>query len=99
MTAERFALDTNLLAYTRDDSAPTKQARAREVYGRAVRCGQCMLSVQTVGELYASLRKRGEVSVPAAIDAVREMTSLYQMVGIVPDDAERALRAIAGGNL
>ncbi len=99
MTGERFALDTNLLAYTRDDSAPDKQARAREVFWRSLRCGRCLLSVQTVGELYASLRRRGAVSVPAAIEAVRQMTSLLPMVGIIPDDAERALRAAAGGSL
>ena len=99
MTVERFALDTNLLAYTRDDSAAAKQARAREVFWRAIRCGRCMLSAQTVGELYASLRKGGEVPVAIAIEAVREMTSLFQLVGIVPHDAERALQAAAGGRL
>ena len=99
MSAERFALDTNLLAYTRDDSAPAKQARAREVLGRSIRCGRCLLSVQVVGEFYASLRKRNEVSIPAAIDAVHQMTSLFQVVGIVPDDAGVALTAAAGGRL
>ena len=34
-----------------------------------------------------------------AIEAVREMTSLIQLVGIVPHDAERALQAAAGGRL
>ena len=59
MTVERFALDTNLLAYSRDDSAPAKQARAREVFGGQYGAERCMLSAQTVGELYASLRKGG----------------------------------------
>ena len=99
MIPERFALDTNLLAYTRDDSAPGKQVRAREVFWRAIRSGRCLLSVQSLGELYASLRRRGAVSVPAAIEAVRQMTSLFLVVGIVPDDAERALRCAAGGTL
>ena len=99
MTAERFALDTNLLAYTRDDSAPAKQARAREVFWRAIRGRRCLLSVQAVGELYASLRKRNEVSVSVAVDAVRQMISLFQVVGIVPEDADVALRIAAGGRL
>ena len=99
MTGERFALDTNLLAYTRDDSEPVKQTRARDVFWRAIRSGRCLLSVQTVGELYASLRRRNAVAVPAAIEAVRQMTSLFPMVGIVPDDADLALRAAASGTL
>ncbi|MFL5337025.1 MAG: PIN domain-containing protein [Geminicoccaceae bacterium] len=99
MTAERFALDTNLLAYTRDDSVPDKQARARDVFWRAICCGRCLLSIQTVGELYASLRRRGAVPVAAAIETVREMTSLFPVIGIVPEDAERALRAAAAGTM
>ena len=95
MTAERFALDTNLLAYTRDNSAPVKQARARGVIGRAVRCKRCMLSVQVIGELYASLRKRSAVSVALAIETVSDMTSLFPIVSIVPGDADQALRAVA----
>ena len=93
MTAERFALDTNVLAYTRDDSAPVKQALAREVVARAVRCERCLLSVQTVGELYASLRKRGAVSSLEAARSVREMVSLIPVVAIVPADADAALGA------
>jgi predicted nucleic acid-binding protein len=99
MTAERFALDTNLLAYTRDDSAPTKQSRAREVVERAVRGKRCVLSVQVVGELYASLRNRGAVPVAVALQTVRETAALFQVVGIVPSDAERALDHAATGRL
>ena len=97
MTAERFALDTNLLAYTRDDSAPRKQSRAREVVERAVLGQRCALSVQVVGELYASLRKRDQVPVPEAIHAVREMTALFDIIDIVPEDAQRALGHVALG--
>ena len=93
MTAtERFALDTNLLAYSRDDLTPAKQARAREVIERAIRCGRCVLSVQVVGELYASLRKRATVPPEVATQAVREMTSLFPLIGIDPGDTEQALR-------
>jgi len=91
MTAERFALDTNLLAYSRDDSAPTKQSRAREVIGRAIVGQRCVLSMQAIGELYASLRRRNAVPVAVAVQTVREMTALFEIVGIAPDDAERAL--------
>jgi predicted nucleic acid-binding protein len=93
--AERFALDSNLFAYSRDDSTPTKQARAREVIERAIRCGRCVLSVQAVGELYAYLRKRDAVPADVATQTVREMTSLFPLIGIDPGDTERALRTAA----
>lgn len=99
MTAERFALDTNLLAYTRDDSAPRKQSRAREVVERAVLGQRCVLSAQVIGELYASLRKRDSVPVPVAIHAVREMTGLFDIIGIVPEDAQRALEQTGLGRV
>ena len=98
MTAERFALDTNLLAYARDDSAPLKQSRAREVVERAVLGQRCALSAQIVGELYASLRKRDKVPVLVALRAVREMIGLFEIIGIAPEDSQRALdQAALGG--
>jgi predicted nucleic acid-binding protein len=99
MTAERFALDTNVLAYTRDDSAPTKQERARDVVARAARCERCLLSIQTVGELYVSLRKRGAVSSLDAALSVRDMVSLFPVVALVPADAEAALVTAAAQQL
>ena len=63
------------------------------VVARAVRCERCLLSVQTVGELYASLRKRGAVSSLEAARSVREMVSLIPVVAIVPADADAALGA------
>ena len=99
MTAERFALDTNILAYSRDDLTPTKQARARAVIERAVRCQRCILSVQVVGELYASLRKRDTVQIAESAQTVREMTWLFPIVGIMPQDAEHALRSTARKHL
>ena len=53
MTAERFALDTNVLVYSVDDDSAPRSRRGRARYvARAVRCERCMLSVQSVGEFY-----------------------------------------------
>jgi predicted nucleic acid-binding protein len=97
MTAERFALDTNVLVYTRDDLGPDRQARARLVLQRSVTCQRCVLSAQTVGELYAALRKLGLVPPPAANQAVRDMVALFLLAGVQPQNTARALGAVAAG--
>ena len=70
MTAERFGLDTNVLIYLVDGRDPARQARAREVVGRAVATGRCVLSTpaaaqQAVDDLTVALT----IASPTAADA------------------------------
>lgn len=99
MSGERLALDTNVLAYAFDDLEPDRQARAREVIGRAARTARCILSVQSVGELHAVLRRRRLVPAAALAQSVRDLVTLFPIEGIAPADAELALSAAAAGQL
>lgn len=100
MTAfERFALDTNVLVYMFDGAYPERRERARLVVERAAGCGRCVLSLQSVGELHAALRRRRLVPPAALAQAVRDVVLLFPLLGIVPKDAEEALEWAAAGRL
>lgn len=49
---DRFFLDTNILVYANDTSAPLKQAVARELVGRAFSSGLGCLSPQVLQEFF-----------------------------------------------
>lgn len=100
MTAsERFALDTNVLVYLFDDTEPDRQARARLVAERAVHGGRCVLSLQSVGELHTALRRRRLVPPAALTRTVRDVVSLFPLLGIEPGDAWQALEGATTGRL
>jgi predicted nucleic acid-binding protein len=100
MTAsERFALDTNVLIYLFDDAELKRQARARLVVDRAVHCGRCVLSLQSVGELHTALQRRRLVPPAALTQTVRDVVSLFPLLGIEPSDTEQALEVAAAGRL
>ena len=46
----KFFLDTNILVYTFDDGAPTKQRRAQELVEQALRSHEGVVSTQVVQE-------------------------------------------------
>jgi predicted nucleic acid-binding protein len=97
--SEWFALDTNVLVYLFDGTEPDRQARARLVVDRATRCGRCALSLQSVGELHAALRRRRLVPPAALTQTVRDVVSLFPLLGIEPSDTGQALEGAATGRL
>lgn len=95
----RFALDSNVLFYSADDSAGVKQMLARDIVARAVGCGRCFLPMQCVGEFfYAITRKRAAHPAPAARRA-RDFLSLFPILEPKAADASAALDACAQGRL
>lgn len=100
MTAsERFALDTNVLVYLFDGTDRERQARARLVVDQAVNGGRCVLSLQSVGELHTALRRRRLVPQAALSQTVRDIVSLFPLLGIEPDDTDKALELAATGRV
>lgn len=97
MSVERLALDTNVLVSALDHAAPEKQSRAREVMARAARTAACVLSVQSIGELYSALRRRRLVPVDELSRAVTDIVDVFSIVDITPADARTALAAAASG--
>ena len=75
MTAERFALDTNVLIYLVDGCDPARQARAREVAERAVLTGRCSLSLQSLGEFFVVAVRKGLATPAVAQQTVDDLAT------------------------
>lgn len=60
-------LDTNVLVYLFDDSAPKKKAKAQEILKSADSEGSALLSTQVLQEFYVSVTKKLAVPLPAEV--------------------------------
>ncbi len=97
MAAERFGLDTNVLVYLVDGRDPVRQARAREVVGRAVATGRCVLSVQSLGEFFVVVVRKGLATPASAQQAVEDLTVALNVASPTAADARAAIAAVIAG--
>jgi predicted nucleic acid-binding protein len=91
MSAELFALDSNILIYVVDDDAAEKQDRAREVFRRAVVSKRCVLSVQNVGEFYTVAIRKNLVTPQESARVAAQLLKIFAIVGPNASDVEVAL--------
>ena len=94
MSVERVTLDTNVLFYAADEDAGERQARAREGIEQAVRQHESFLTLQTLSELFASVTRKGKLSVPDASAAVADYQDLFPVVAATPDSLRMAIGAV-----
>jgi len=93
MSAERLSLDSNILFYTVDADAGERQERAREIVRQAAR-GDCVLSLQTLCEFFASTTRKGKLTAAQAIAHVEDWQSLFPVVAATPGSLRLAMRAV-----
>ena len=94
MSVERLTLDTNVLFYAADEDAGELQERAREVIDRAARHHDCFLTLQTLSEFFASITRKGKLSVADASGAVADYQDLFPVVAATPDSLRVAIGAV-----
>ena len=97
MTAERFGLDTNVLIYLVDGREPARQARAREVVGRAIRTGRCVLSRAEPGRVLRRRGPQGPYCIGLAQQAVDDLATTFTIVSPTAADARIAVTAAVAG--
>lgn len=93
MSAERLSLDSNILFYTVDGDAGERQERAREVVRQAAR-GDCVLSLQTLCEFFASTTRKGKLTAAQAAAHVEDWQTLFPVVAATPGSLRLAMRAV-----
>ena len=76
MSAERLSLDTNILFYTIDADAGERHERAREIVDQAA-LGDCVLTLQTLSEFFASTTRKGKLTVIQAAAHVEDWQALF----------------------
>ena len=94
MSVERTTLDTNVLFYAADEDAGALQERAREVIDRAARHHECFLTLQTLSEFFASITRKGKLSVADASGVVADYQDLFPVVAATPDSLRMAIGAV-----
>ena len=92
MSVERLSLDTNILFYTIDVDAGERHERAREIVRHAV-LGDCVLSLQTLSEFFASTTRKGKLTAAQAAAHVEDWQTLFPVVSATPGSLRLAMRA------
>jgi predicted nucleic acid-binding protein len=93
MSAERLSLDTNILFYTVDADAGERQERAREIVRQAA-LGDCVLSLQTLCEFFASTTGKGKLTATQAAAHVEDWQTLFPVIAATPGSLRLAIRAV-----
>jgi len=93
MSVERLSLDSNILFYTVDADAGELQERAREVVRQAA-LGDCILSLQTLCEFFASTTRKNKLTAARAAAHVEDWQTLFPVVAATPASLRLAVRAV-----
>ena len=99
MSEASVGLDTNILIYTVDSQDADRCSRAQEIVRLAVDSDCCVIALQTVGEFYAAVTRRGLRSRDEAAQQARDWIRLFPVVEPRSMDAEDALAAAVAGRL
>ena len=72
-------LDTNLLVYCTDVTAPAKQERARALVSRLSAAGEAVVSTQVLIELFHTLTRKQKMA-PAAAQALTQAFTAWPVI-------------------
>jgi predicted nucleic acid-binding protein len=90
MSAVRTTIDTNVFVYMLDARDPVKQSAAIELV-ELLRSGDCVISLQSCGELYAALTRRLRRAPWEAALASRNLLASFDVYPASRSAVERAL--------
>ena len=99
MSGGSVGLDTNVLVYTVDSKDAELCRRAQELVQRAVAGDRCVIALQTIGEFFAAVTRRGLQSRHEAAQQARDWSRLFPVVEPRTSDAQDALSAAERGRL
>ena len=94
--AERITLDSNVLVYAFDNAEPEKQPVAMELLWLAHDRG-AVLTTTALGEFYWVMVRKSKVSPLKAHAHMRDLITLFPVIGHGTDALEAAALAVAGG--
>src|SRR5437868_11087198 len=92
----RVTIDTNVFVYMLDARGPAKQSAALQLV-EGLRHGDCVISLQTCGELYAALTRRLHRATWEAAQASRNLLTAFPVFGASRSAVERALAEASAG--
>ncbi len=98
MSGERFSLDSNVLVYSVDRGGHAKQERAILILDRA-KDRDCVLSVQSLGEFYVAVTRKGLVASAAAASLAGNWLTVFPTCAATDSALRSALAMAASGRL
>ena len=99
MSGASVGLDTNILVYAVDSQDAGMCSRAQDVVRLTVQSERGVIALQSVGEFYAAVTRRGLQSRNAAAQQARDWIRLFHVAEPRSIDAEDALAAAVAGRL
>src|SRR3954462_3286901 len=99
MSGACVGLDPNILVYTGDSQDTYLCRPAQDIVRLAAESHRGVIALQTVGEFYAAVTRRGLQSRDAAAQQARDWVRLFAVVEPKTIDAEDALASAAVGRL
>ena len=93
----RFGLDTNILVYAVEAGSGEKARRAEAIVRRAVATRRCALSLQNIGEFYASCVRKRRAPPEAAAAKAADFGQLSATAAASMDEVRVALAEAAAG--
>jgi predicted nucleic acid-binding protein len=98
MSARRFSLDSNLLAYFYDPRDPLKQSLAQQIVVTAAKF-ECMLALQSIGEFYTVVTRKKILSTSLAEQEALHLLLTFPNFPASADAHRIAAREAASGRL
>jgi predicted nucleic acid-binding protein len=98
MSAERFTLDTDILAYSADSKAGDRHSLAGMIVDRAIEC-DCLLTLQAISEFCSVATRKGMVAPREAAALADDWLDLFPTAGATPTAVRSALASAASGKV
>jgi len=93
MSVERYCLDTNILIYSIDAEAGDRHEKSMHLM-REMMTGDCVLTLQSLGEFFHAATRKGKISAKEAIDQVHDWMILFPVTNAVPTTLRMAMHAV-----
>ena len=90
---DRTFIDTNVLVYRYDDSAPIKQVRAQELLKTGIENETAVVSAQVLGEFFTTVTWK--IQNPLSADDAQAAVDLISTLSVVALDLALVRRAIS----
>jgi predicted nucleic acid-binding protein len=94
--SDRGLLDTNVLVYAYDRSAPEKQQRALELLDRLVTTGAGVISTQVLAEFFVTVTRKipAPLSVAEGYERIRNYMQVWSVLDVTPLIVLEAVRGV-----
>ena len=99
MSVDRISLDANILFYAIDLDAGERHERSKEIVARSVNEFECVLTLQSLGEFFASTTRKGKLTPAKAAEQIEDWQVLFPVVAAEPENLRQAIRAVELHNL